>query len=100
YQIAEQLSFHVRGDYESRSPFKGNTYPGSSFAPGLLPGKAFAATATLQYDLWKNVLSRLEFRWDHAADGAAQFGGVGALNTVPPTKRNAYLLAANIIYKF
>jgi hypothetical protein len=54
-------------------------------------------TTTIQYDLWKNVLSRLEFRWDHAADGSNAFGGKG---TAGPTLSNAYMLAANIIYKF
>ena len=62
--------------------------------------KVVAGTATLQYDLWKNVISRLEFRWDHAADGNEAFGGNGSLGTVAPTKKNEYLIAANVIYKF
>jgi hypothetical protein len=28
----------------------------------------------VQYDLWKNVLSRLEVRWDHAANGQRAHG--------------------------
>ena len=47
-------------------------------------------------DLWKNVISRLEFRWDHEEHGLA-FGG-----TTPgvPNRANAYMLGANVIYKF
>ena len=63
--------------------------PASSF-------RATALTATAQYDLWKNVVSRLELRWDHA-ESATLFGG-STVNT--PTRRNAYMLAANVIYKF
>jgi hypothetical protein len=60
----------------------------------------FALTGTVQYQLWDNVISRLEFRWDDALDGgysATPFGGTVAGS---PTKRNEVLLAANIIYKF
>jgi hypothetical protein len=53
----------------------------------------------VQYDLWKNVLSRVEFRWDHACDGNPAFGGTaeGGYN---PTTVNAYTVMANLIYNF
>ena len=57
----------------------------------------------MQYDLWKNVLSRIEFRWDHAADGSEAYGGTpvaGSTGPVPGTKKNSYILLANITYKF
>jgi hypothetical protein len=54
-------------------------------------------TATLRYDLWQNVISRLEFRWDHAADGNNAFGGT---SVGTPTRENNYSLAVNIIYNF
>ena len=53
-----------------------------------------ALTATLQYNLWKNVLSRLEFRWDHQA-GDGEMLGYGRGD-----KRNSVLVAANLIYNF
>ena len=37
--------------------------------PTAIASRMGAVTATVQYDLWKNVLSRVEFRWDHALDG-------------------------------
>jgi hypothetical protein len=60
--------------------------------------KVFALTGTFEYDLWANVMSRLEVRWDHAAGGSgSSFGG-----EVPgvATKNNEVLVAANVIYKF
>jgi hypothetical protein len=89
YQITEKLSLHGRGEYAARS--------GPDYVAGLLPSRAVELTGTLQYDLWKNVLSRLEFRWDHSADGSDQFGG-----STPgmPTLKNQYILAANVIYQF
>jgi len=63
-----------------------------------MPSKALALTETLQYDLWKNVVSRLEFRWDHSLSGADAYGGTGP--GAPPSAENALLVAANLIYKF
>ena len=55
-------------------------------------------TATVEYDLWANVMSRLEVRWDHNAGGVGPaFGGTTA---GAPTKNNEVLIAANLIYKF
>jgi len=50
----------------------------------------------LQYDLWKNVLSRVELRWDHAADDVLSYGGGGTSGL----KDNAYMLMADFAYKF
>ena len=95
YQATEKLSFHGRGEYFTQT---------SARARLALPSKVIATTVTLQYDLWKNVLSRLEVRWDHQADGFGK--AYGAINPAPPisglggTRRNAWLLAGNVIYKF
>ena len=69
-----------------------------------MPSAAYEITATAQYDLWKNVLARIEFRWDHAEHGKA-YGGTAVANDgegpgFAPAADNAFLLAANVIYKF
>jgi hypothetical protein len=61
--------------------------------------KVLAATGTLQYDLWANVITRVEVRWDHAADGNTPFGGSAVTDGVAD-KKNEVMLAANVIYKF
>jgi hypothetical protein len=92
FQATEKLSLHARGEYFSQTDDAATTG---------LPSKVFAATATLQYDLWKNVLSRIEFRWDHQADGSGHaYGESSAADSLGGTKRNHYMLAANVIYKF
>jgi hypothetical protein len=91
-RLTEKMSLHARGEYYNRTdPVDG------MYVSGLLPAKAVEATATLQYDLWKNVISRLEFRWDHDATGGEWFGGETA---GVPTRKNQYILAANVIYQF
>jgi len=64
----------------------------------------FALTGTVQYDLWKNVFSRLEVRWDHAADGSDPYGGSDPFDPDTSTggggKKNSFIVAANLIYKF
>ena len=87
YQLTEKLGVYARGEYAT-----------TSVPSALGTTKIVEGTLTLQYDLWKNVLSRLEFRWDHSADGTQAFGGTTAADE--PTKINSYILAANIAYKF
>lgn len=93
FQLTEKLSLHGRGEYAAHDPSAG------SFNVSGFPPKVFSATGTLQYDLWKNVLSRVEFRWDHAMDGNPAFGGTanGGYN---PTSVNAYTVMLNVIYNF
>jgi hypothetical protein len=108
YQATEKLSFHTRGEY---------VWQDKGGGPLSTPSQVFGLTGTIQYDLWKNVLSRLEIRWDHSADGSKAYGGpllpasgsVGGVG-IPtginagvagsPSKRNNVLIAANLIYKF
>ena len=88
WQATEKLTFNTRGEYFSQSQY---------LVSSGMPSQAFAVTETVQYDLWKNVISRLEFRWDHSASGQDAYGG-----TQPgsPSLKNAFLVAANLIYKF
>ena len=83
YQATEKLSFHGRGEY-----FANDVSHGTG-------AKLWEITATIQYDLWKNVLSRLEYRWDHSGSGDAFGGTTGA-----PDAENANVLLASITYKF
>jgi hypothetical protein len=96
YQATEKLSFQARGEY-----FKDKLADGANgTTTGLLFGtkaEVLALTGTVQYDLWKNVISRLEVRWDHSLLGNDIFGGQTAGQ---PNCENALLVAANIIYKF
>jgi Putative beta-barrel porin-2, OmpL-like. bbp2 len=97
YQATEKLSLHARGEYASSDALT------SAGTPLLGASRVFAVTGTVQYDLWKNVLSRIEFRWDHAADGSDAFGGTpvaGGTAPVPGTKKNSYILLADISYRF
>jgi len=99
FQATEKLSLHARGEYLSAS------------GPGFTAGnnEIISLTGTLQYDLWANVLSRLEVRWDHLA-GDGEMSGFGGLLVSPGgggsgvsssgDKHNAVMVAANIIYKF
>ena len=103
YQATEKLSLNVRGEFvdDSASVLTfGSGFPGAnadSSDLGLNRAKIWAATATAQYDLWKNVVSRVEFRWDHGDNGKF-FGSNTSFGT--PSRRNAYMLAAQIVYKF
>jgi len=94
YQATPKLSLNFRGEYlDSHADFSDIAGAPNEAFDG---NGAFELTATAQYDLWQNVVSRLEFRWDHV-EHAKGFGGTVAGT---PTLANAFMLAANIIYKF
>ncbi len=57
---------------------------------------ALALTGTIQYNLWANVLTRLEIRWDHASNDI--YGGT--LSGGGTAQDNAVLIAAQAIYQF
>jgi hypothetical protein len=99
-QASEKLSFHFREEYFWWDV--GTAENAAILAAGGIATQVFASTATAQYDLWKNVMSRLEVRWDHAADSAQVYGGTtpGTPPAGTANKKNAWLIAANVIYKF
>jgi len=79
FQATEKLSFNGRGEYLD------NVGGGP---------RVYEFTATAQYDLWKNVISRVEFRWDHGDNGHF-FGSNPNSSSDAPTRKNAYMLAAH-----
>jgi hypothetical protein len=97
YRLTEKLSLYARGEYATSDALT------SAGTPVLGSTKVVAVTATVQYDLWANVMSRIEFRWDHSADGLNAYGGTpvaGSTDPVAPTRQNSYILMANIAYRF
>jgi len=84
YQITEKLKGNLRGEYATSS--------GGYFLAGRNDEKLTGVTATLDYALWANVVTRAEFRWDHIAGGKGGTGFDGQKNDTSVT--------ANIIYKF
>ena len=61
-----------------------------------------AATLTADYQLWANVVSRLEYRLDKDVSGGRHFAGNqnGVTGAAGVGANNQHLVALNIIYKF
>jgi hypothetical protein len=95
YQATDKLSLNLRGDYLDN---KDASSPGSSTFSLYNYNEAEEVAFDVQYDLWKNVLTRVEFRWDHVGHGKAFVNGANAGGV--PDVANAYLLAFQAIYKF
>ena len=97
FQASEKLSLHLRGEHASTDTML------YSFGDASGPSRVTAVTATMQYDLWKNVISRLEFRWDHLSDNGQGFGG-DLQNDSDTNNGNGvedyFTVALNVIYKF
>lgn len=96
FQATDKLSLNLRAEYLSDS---GSVAAGPFLYDNALhPGNsAEEFTATAQYQLWVNVISRLEFRWDHVEHG--NFFGANSA-TGAANHANDYLLALNLIYQF
>lgn len=106
FQATEKLSFYARAEYlRDRGDQKlfvktvpDPVDPVDTITVKSAPDKVMELTTTAQYDLWKNVMTRLELRWDHSLSGEGVWGqteitGTGSL-------KNEVVLIANIIYKF
>jgi hypothetical protein len=97
YQINDKASFNVRGEYlnDNGAGFYNGAFGTTAAHPNV---NAEELTATLQYQLWANVLSRVELRWDHVEHGKAfDTTSAGPVNNAHD---NALLLALNLIYQF
>jgi hypothetical protein len=100
YQATEKLSLHLRGELvtspnQVRSVINAPTGPAEN-------SQIWALTGTVQYDLWQNVISRIEVRWDRGDEteffSGSNNGGIAGNGSF--TLKNSILIAANIIYKF
>lgn len=94
YKATDKLSFSARGEYLGMSANQGSISP----SPDLME-----LTGTVEYDLWANVMTRLEVRWDHVLDNTAVFQtGYEYLTDqgISSFDRDSVGLYANVIYKF
>lgn len=96
-KATDKLSFSARGEYAEIN----NKNVGSD--------NSIELTGTMEYDLWANVISRLEFRYDQVISGTS----AGAVGYYTPNgdyvgggfggssiDRTALGVYANVIYKF
>jgi hypothetical protein len=99
FQASPKLSLNGRVEWaKNYLSTLGYTNPDGSALPG--GQSAIAFTGTIQYDLWANVLTRLEVRWDHASHDV--YGDSLSNTSGVPTDRveNAIMVAVQAIYRF
>lgn len=83
FQATEQIKLSYRAEFASSD----NGAFGTTFGDNE---SLMGNTLTVDYSLWKNVLTRLELRWDRSVDGDKPFDG----------KADDVSLLANIVYLF
>ncbi|HEY4952907.1 MAG TPA: outer membrane beta-barrel protein [Verrucomicrobiae bacterium] len=88
YKATDKLSFSGRAEYVEGDAVNSS----SNFNPDLME-----LTATVEYDLWANVVSRVELRYDHVLDDLNSVGDALGSDIAFRTSVGLY---ANIIYKF
>jgi len=97
-QATDKLSFNARGEiFDMQSTF--NPYADLTDNHNN-DGFGEEITLTAQYNLWANVISRVEFRWDHIDTGEAFAGVTNFGLTNHPSTQDSFLIAANLIYQF
>jgi len=101
-QATDKLAFNLRGEvYDLKgtlmNPYNSVPSGTSSVATaGNADGVGEELTATVQYNLWANVTSRAEVRWDHSNLGYP-FGVPGSSGN---GVSDSFILALNVIYSF
>jgi hypothetical protein len=94
-KVTDKLSFNSRAEYFE---IDGKGGPNGS---SIISDGGIGLTETVEYDLWANVVSRLEVRYDHIMTGTyANDIGYYLPTGVPVDERTSYGLYANIVYKF
>jgi hypothetical protein len=93
YQATDKLGFALRGELVDAPDLNDGDDNLFNAGPYYNYSKIEEITATVTYDLWANVVSRAEFRWDHAEN--AHIYGANETGT-----QDAFLLALNVVYKF
>ncbi len=88
----DKWTFANRLDYGTGSSGVFDAVATSNQADRLL-----SETLTVGYSLYKNVVTRGEFRWDHSCSADKPFGGT---TVGDPSDKNAVSVALNIIYLF
>lgn len=97
FATTEKLTLHTRVDYFQVGG-DGLTAGGAGLVAPFAPGDdILTTTLTADYQLWKNVISRVEFRWDHDLD---EGNGVNGDAFRSGTHTDEMSLMANVIYKF
>ncbi len=88
YALSEKLKLNAR--YDLTHGTSGTYFVGTV---GDKSNELQSVTLTAAYDLWANVLTRLEGRWDHSMNDETPFGATAKSD-------NAFTIAADVIYKF
>jgi hypothetical protein len=89
FQATEKLKFAGRIDYTTGSD--GTFFDAGGQGVSDEQNELLSFTATAEYALWANVITRAEFRWDHCLSDDKPYGR---------SDENALTLAANVIFKF
>ena len=85
FKATDKLSFNGRAEWLEATL---HGYNGAATRYGNTSG--YELTATVEYDLWANVITRVEGRWD----------GVNDNPDYPSFSNSSFGLYANVIYKF
>jgi len=94
-KATDKLSFNSRAEYWEVDA-QGETVKGLGGADG-----GIALTETVQYDLWANVVSRLEVRYDKVINSDwAQYAGYYTPTGANINQADSVGIYANLIYKF
>jgi len=101
YKATEKLNLALRGDYAKGTA---GTWYNIGAVESNPHNELLGVTATIDYALWENVITRLEFRWDRDLTGQhLNSAGGNAPATGGPfgwDDRSNFMTALNVIYKF
>jgi len=94
YKATDKLSFDGRGEYV-HGQLDGSEAGFGNFG---YSSEAFELTGTMEYDMWANVMTRLEVRYDHFGSVNTPYAIYEGNDAV--SRKDSVGFYANVIYKF
>jgi len=90
YKFSDKFSLNGRAEWAEYRYYDNGSASGEGHFSDGSTTDAYELTVTAEYDMWANVMTRVEARWDHVQDADYTEGGSSA----------DVGLYANVIYKF
>jgi len=96
FKATDKLSLNARGEY-----VYGEVDHDHNYNSGYVESNdGVELTGTVEYDLWANVISRLEVRWDHLSHNNGSFINDNNNEQDGSSRGTSVGFYANVIYKF
>jgi hypothetical protein len=94
YKLTKVITLSARGEYlhEDAALFP-------KFGAAEVSNDDFSETLTASFSIWDNLLTRVEYRWDHVVNGSTN-GAFGVTSNTVATYQSQNEISLEAVYSF